>query len=164
MKRGVNLLTIDSEATFSSKQPSIVRNQRSEKILYGVFFSGIVPGVDIAFSALLFVMVLLGKRRKEFCGKEKYVYKTISVSEKSFLLDTGDSRSPERMSISNIEKVLVRNVYIDDLFGKDSVTVFEFHHKFGQKPMLRYDIDEREIFENILKNLGITIENAVTFI
>jgi len=143
--------------TFSSQQPSIVRNTRLDIIHISQFF----PIIDILSISLSILSLFPIKKRKYF-ATGKYIFNTVDVFPDSLLLRTtgGNIETMERISIDKIDKVLIRKVYKEDIFGKDLITAFEFHHRYGQKPLLRYDIERREYFEDLLKQNNIQIVDS----
>lgn len=147
--------------TFKSEHPSTQRNVRSGCV--GILMC--LPSVG------LFELISLGflywfglKKNKDYCPfNNELIYNTVDVGENNILLRKNNwsrSRSDHRMSVTNIERIIARDVYVDDALSNKLMKVYEFHHKYGSKPLLCYDIEDQSGFEELLMQKGIKIEHV----
>jgi len=117
-------------------------------------------GLIVIVIGVLFIWFIRNsyKIRQEKAGM---VFNCVDVSAESLVFGILKKKRTEtydvKVSISNINEVVVKDAKIDSIVGKKTVKVFEFKHCFGNSYMLRHDIDEREEFIEMLESKGIPL-------
>ena len=95
----------------------------------------------------------------KYYSPKDIVFNAAEVNNESILLKIAENKGKklERISFNNIKKVRIRSVRKDMIIGRDTVRVFEFIHIHGENPLLLHDINDREAFEEIIREKGIEI-------
>lgn len=150
--------------TFTSRSMSVERKGRFNSLSewFGCLSAAVVDVVLIpVFLLVLSIIALFSLKnvwmKRRVSSAEKFIFDTADVYQEALVLYTNfPNRKVKRLiTLKYLKEILIRDVCLDQDRGNENVRVFEFHHEWGQKPLLRYDIERRDVFIDMLSQKGI---------